>query len=241
MDIENMVAVLAEDVHPEQYTDQVGTLFGNYKRKGQLGALVECLYDETGSLLKSCLAMVDYLNVSHAVFLQGTVGKIARLFPQIQHLFLDDTNVQDEDLGHIAMYCRNVTHLTLNRTKITDAGLIYLLPMNELTHLLLVECENIRWQELAEQSFSKLKYLDLSRSPITDDSLAKFPKAPKLMLLCLTGCSEITDSGLARLPSLPKLEMLDMDGSRAHGTGLDWRRFPRLLPKKEEEEMICNH
>lgn len=80
-------------------------------------------------------------------------------------------------------------------------------------------CKGIKtttWQKLAKNA-SSLKYLDLSRSDMTDDIMLKFSQIPQLKLkgINLTACKHLTDNGIVSLvkyqTSLEVLRMACMD------------------------------
>jgi hypothetical protein len=88
-----------------------------------------------------------------------------------------------------------VVGLSLARTKVTDAGLAALKPLQRLT------------------------FLDLTDTAITDAALKELKGFPQLATLILSR-TKVTDEGLAELKGLPALRSLNLMGTKVTNAGV---------------------
>jgi RND family efflux transporter MFP subunit len=141
---------------------------------------------------------------------------------QLESLSIDDTDAADEALRPLG----GLTHLRsleLRDKYITDAGLKYLVPLNELAALgLNGSPKGLRGTGLSQLScLPNLKKLELMGSGIEDGTMAAIGKLAQLEQLNLSGTT-ITGKGLASLASLKRLRSLQLnDCGRLEGTTLE--------------------
>ena len=89
----------------------------------------------------------------------------------------------------------NLQSLELDRTQVTDAGLLHL------------------------SGLTNLKTLDLRRTRITDAGLVHLKGVTNLRLLDLSGCQNITDAGLVHIKGMTKLKNLNLYRTQVTDTG----------------------
>jgi hypothetical protein len=104
-------------------------------------------------------------------------------FQKVACVYLNDTQVVDDDLALITNLSELNELLDLSRTQVTDMGLQYL------------------------KAFTRLESLRLSGTKITDNGLDHLTALPQLTDLSLDDTT-ITDEGLERLKALPQLQTL---------------------------------
>jgi Leucine-rich repeat (LRR) protein len=109
--------------------------------------------------------------------------------------------------------------LYLNRTKVTDAGMVHLTNFPELRELNL----NTRITDTGLSHVATLKNLrklNLEHNRVTDDGLKHIQGLTELRELYLTG-STVTDAGLRYLAGLEQLEVLVLAMNEVTGAGLE--------------------
>jgi hypothetical protein len=79
---------------------------------------------------------------------------VLRHLPNLHELILNDTNISDAAMPHIAR-CRNLTWLSVDRTNITDAGLAYIAQCRNLT------CLNFNYTSVTDQGLKHFRELPL--------------------------------------------------------------------------------
>ncbi len=118
------------------------------------------------------------------------------------------SRVGDDDLRHIAGLTR-LESLWLTLDRLTDAGLVHLAGLSNLTELRFG-----RTQELTGTGFrhlaglARLRELELSQRPVVDASLEHLAALVELEVLDLSG-TKVVGPGLESLSGLPKLRRLD--------------------------------
>ncbi len=119
---------------------------------------------------------------------------------------LSDTNAGDKELAEVCQLTE-LGGLTLNRTKITDAGLKHLEKLTELVQLNLRRTSIENWPPVLKMS--RLVALDLSFTKIQDIETAGLVSLETLELRATL----ISDRTLANFGELPSLERLDIAGT----------------------------
>jgi hypothetical protein len=114
------------------------------------------------------------------------------------------SDLSDDDMGYVALL-PDLEILILNRTKITDTGLIHVL-----------------------RQLTRLRDVDLSETHVTVKAIGYLKNQKNLRKLTLDGIS-ITDEGLQQLATLRSLRMLKLRGTDITDAGLGvLRDFPDL-------------
>ncbi len=106
-----------------------------------------------------------------------------------------DPGFCDDDLK-LLRHCAGIEYLDLDRTRVTDAGMVYL------------------------RRFPRLRILELRETGVTDAGLAHVRGLKGLGALTLNG-TKITDSGLLYLQELHDLHQLDLGDTPVTDRGLD--------------------
>lgn len=129
--------------------------------------------------------------------------------PVSDTLVLSDWRVRDDDLLVVGRVCHQVNVLELARlTEITSLGLMHLCHFDNCTKLDLSGCPNVddRTAEHLRKNFTKLNWLDVSRTAIGDIGLGHiFAGVRNLETLRLRGCNLVTSKGLIELAAYAKL------------------------------------
>ena len=124
-----------------------------------------------------------------------------------------------------------VRTLTLNYTKISDAGLKEVAKLPNLTSLDLMYCKQITDAGLKELvKLKELATLILTGTKITDTGLKEVIQLKQLEVLYLRS-AQISDAGLKELAKLSNLRMLDLGTSQITDAGL--KEVAKLQQLKE--------
>src|SRR6185437_733495 len=102
------------------------------------------------------------------------------------------------------------------RFEVNDKDIAQLFPMKDLRELRCMQCS---LSKLNLSPFTKLRDLDLSFNPFTDEGMAGLANLKDLRRLMLRD-SLVTDEGLKYLKDLPNLEELDLSGARITDKGI---------------------
>ena len=166
----------------------------------------------------------------------------------VRALRLDNTETDDSDLAKICYQNPELVELTLGGTKITDAGLVYLLQLKKLRKVRLsktavsdagmndlAKCEYLEDVDVSQtkigdfgvwelRALPRLKSLNLYLTLVTDSGLDSFRRgehrsAAKIERLNLDKCP-ITDAGIPKLASLTNLAWLHLGGTAITDAGL---------------------
>ncbi len=165
-------------------------------------------------------------------------------FPELEHLYLGQTNIGDAGLKHIAGL-KHLKRLGLIGTRVTDAGLKELEGLQELDDVLLGDTNVTDAGLLSLCKLKNLQSLFLARTKITGASLKDTDGLPKLTDLSLfrtkfndAGAAElaakfpnlkdlslqltsVTDAGIKPLAKLQHLTSLDLSLTRITDQGVE--------------------
>ncbi len=116
--------------------------------------------------------------------------------------------------------------------KVTDAGLVPVAALPNVTHLNLYGCRELTATGVAHIAFvarmTTLVRLDLTRcTRLTDAALAPLAGLPHLEHLSLAGCEWVTDAGLAALAPARSLKVLSVRGTQISLVAADRFRLTR--------------
>jgi hypothetical protein len=132
--------------------------------------------------------------------------------------------------------------LDLSGTRITDAGLAHLRPLEELATLRLADTPVGAGGLAPLQDLKKLEDLDLAGTRVADGGLPHLAGLPKLKVLKL-GRTKVTDAGLVHLQGLPALAELDLrdakgvtDAGLRHLKGVKGLRTLHVMSLTSETE-----
>jgi hypothetical protein len=123
-----------------------------------------------------------------------------REFSQLEELWLERTNITDDDLAVIARECPRLQRLSVKSTAVTDTGLASLAKL-PLTHLSLAGTQ-ITDDGLRHLNSDWLSALNLDDTAITDAGLRHLARLRYAASLSLNRTG-VTDAGLSTLASLP--------------------------------------
>ena len=149
-------------------------------------------------------------------------------------------NLTNSSLLHVSLCWKQLQHLNLSYCRrISDDGLLSLAPLSQLQSLLLCGCILITDAGVAAALTGKphmrklgmsmcvrvtdaglgelaamtdLESLDIAGLGVTDVTIARVAKLPRLKFLYLRCCEEITDEGMKALGGLRRLELVDIGG-----------------------------
>jgi len=176
-------------------------------------------------------------------FLKVRAVELAGLVPlaSLSTLWMTGAELGDSELGAIAP-CPGIENLILKSTRVTDAGLVHMPALKNLSRLHLpsqitdagiqhlVGCKSLRKLDLSsakitEQAISmlekveKLEELYLNDTVIGDQALSKVANLKTLKVLFLCG-TKLTDSGLTFLEQLENLEHLELRDTKVSEMGV---------------------
>jgi serine/threonine protein kinase/Leucine-rich repeat (LRR) protein len=135
----------------------------------------------------------------------------------LTHLGLRGTPVTDAGVFHF-QGCKGLKDLDLSLTAATDASLAYFKDLRTLK----VRSTQIGNPGLAHlKGCTTLEQIDLALSRTTDDGLANFKDCKDLTYLSLQSIPHIGDVGLAHFKNCKKLKNLILDQTRVTDAGLD--------------------
>jgi len=166
----------------------------------------------------------------------------------VKQLKLDNTETDDAELAKICRENPELLELTLEGTKVTDAGLVHLPQLTKLKKIrlsktaitdagmkVLAKCERLEDVDVSQTKISdpgawelaalpRLKRLNFYLTFVTDSGLDSFQtgkhrSAKTIEWLNLDKCP-ITDAGLPKLAALSSLAWLHLGGTAITDTGL---------------------
>jgi DNA-binding MarR family transcriptional regulator len=144
-------------------------------------------------------------------------------FPPGLTIRLDDPTAGDRELEaevrSLAGYADRVREASLRETRITDAGLMLLLPFRKLRDLSLGNTLVTDRGLEACAVFKELEAINLMRTRITDAGIAALAGLKELRMLWLNH-TLVGDGALEILAGLPRLEVLFLNGTKVTGAGL---------------------
>jgi internalin A len=141
-------------------------------------------------------------------------------------LDLTSSWVTDADLAKVAQL-RSLKKLDLSHTKITDAGLEHLKPLQNAVELNCHYAESLTEDGVAHlKGWKNLEHLNLCGTKVTSRVFEHLAHLTSLRSLDL-GFAQIDDEGFEHLTGLSHLEKLAIGGNRLNGSSLS---FLKLLP-----------
>jgi Leucine-rich repeat (LRR) protein len=177
-------------------------------------------------------ATLDQRTTAGRLFLSGhqfTPQELEYLstLTHLTRLDLSGSSIDDGGLRRLRPLAK-LEDLALQRTAVTDEGLVHLTSLTSLRRLDLDGCEmgDAGLRHLAE--LADLEVLQLSNTRISDDGLVYVGRFGRLMGLALNG-TRISDAGLVHLKELSHLSGLQLMGTQVKGPGLEkLARLPEL-------------
>ncbi len=166
----------------------------------------------------------------------GAAGKwfeTLKNLPELEALYMTKSPLSEEEVGQLSPLT-DLTLLSLDGARVTDAGLARLSGLNKLQHLSLVDgavtgagVENFavlrslilsgtKANDSALKNIDRLRQLevlDLQDTKVTDDTISVVKRCLQLRNLKLSG-TEITDAGVKQLGSLRNLSVLSLDRTK---------------------------
>nr|XP_048698002.1 F-box/LRR-repeat protein 2-like isoform X2 [Caretta caretta] len=172
-------------------------------------SLVSCpLLTDQGLSVVRHLRRLQHLNLSACVKLTDTCLRFLKGLPHLSHLALDQTKISDSGMADFLHSAPSaLTHLSLNRTGITDRTL-RLLPQYApgLVLLSLKQTEILDFSAL--QQLSRLHTLHLDDTRVSQASLAALASHPALSTLTLSGVQSVDgDQALQLVSGLPLAQL----------------------------------
>ena len=152
--------------------------------------------------------------------------KLLRRLPDVTWLSLEDSQVTDTGLVHVAEL-KNLKYIYFGHSRVKGPGLVHLKQLKNLYHLSLryMPVEDKWLRHVGEMSH--VQSLGLDDTPVTDDSLLLLEKMSNLTALWLDR-SKVSSEGLAYLKRFDKIEKLDLDGLTFNASDL---KHLESLPK----------
>ena len=166
-----------------------------------------------------------------------------------QSAFDKDVAAIKELGGRVTVDEKGGVRVDLRRTKVTDAGLVHLKGLTNLTSLNLYNTKVTDSGLVHLEGLTNLEKLNLERTKVTDTGLVHLKGLTKLELLRLSGTTDaglvhlkgltnlthlllistgITDAGLVHLKRLANLETLDLLDTKVTGAG--FKKLQQALP-----------
>ncbi|CAM4525518.1 unnamed protein product [Lepidochelys olivacea] len=172
-------------------------------------SLVSCpLLTDQGLSVVRHLQRLQHLNLSACVKLTDTCLRFLKGLPHLSHLALDQTKISDSGMADFLHSAPSaLTHLSLNRTGITDRTL-RLLPQYAPGLVLL----SLKQTEISDfsalQQLSRLHTLHLDDTRVSQASLAALASHPALSTLTLSGVQSVDgDQALQLVSGLPLAQL----------------------------------
>ena len=123
-----------------------------------------------------------------------------------------------EKLGEGVVFIFSDAHVVnLQSTKVTDAELVHLKVLNNLTYLLLAGTKVTDAGLVHLSGLTNLRTLTLNGTKVTDAELVHLKGMTKLEWLALGG-AKVTDAGLVHLKEMTKLKALSLFSTKITGT-----------------------
>lgn len=185
-------------------------------------------------------------------WLQDAIGEEYFRTVRKVNFFRTASSVTDANLGHLECLS-DLKELNLgNNPKVTDAGLVHLRGLKNLTYLALygtgvqgpglvhvsdlprLKSVTLIRTDLRDSglkhlgSMPNLKWASLDRTKVTDTGMAELARATTLQRLSLKG-TDMTDDGLKHLEQLKGLRILDLVGTYVTAQGVT--RFKQAVPE----------
>jgi hypothetical protein len=140
---------------------------------------------------------------------------------KLEIIELVDTRITDRSLAILGQL-KNLRQVILAFCPgVTDRGIMELGKLSELEAFVLTDAPNVTGTGLAAlQTATKLRELDLSWSPITDEGVKVLGKHPALQKLVLEECP-ISDKSLKVIETMPQLRQIVVDGTKITKAGIE--------------------
>jgi hypothetical protein len=146
--------------------------------------------------------------------------------PNLESLFLTDTQVTDVELEHIKGLT-NLEVLGLAFTPVTDAGLENLNGLTKLRYLYLTDTQVTNAGLDNIKGLTDLEFLDLSGTRVTDAGLDSLNALSGLGVLGLDD-TQVSDAGIEHLKTFANLELLSVTGTQVTDAGV--KELKEALP-----------
>jgi len=129
--------------------------------------------------------------------------------------------VTDDDLRRIVAVMPDLWSLDLEKTDVTNAGMVHLRGLRQLRQLAVTRANIDSVGITSLRPLSRLKWLELDLTNIDDDGLKHLRHLPELSTLSLQ-LTDVTDAGLPELAKFPALtEFLDLNGTAVTDEGIE--------------------
>lgn len=145
--------------------------------------------------------------------------KIARQLGTVRMLYLDDTNLKDEQIAKLAEI-KTLTDLSVQDNEITDRGMVYFAKMKNLESLYLAHTKISGKGLVHIAKLSHLKRLNLSDCNITDDDLKYLSNLVNVETMALAN-TKIKGHGLELLKNMQNLITLTLNGLDLKGDTIE--------------------
>lgn len=166
---------------------------------------------------------LKYLDLSYSWITDAGVATIGEL-PDLNFLGMAGcTKLTDKSVDSIAKFAPNLTRLDLSYTPVGTAGYVKLKQLPHLTDL------QVMLSDLNDETVKPILALDLhalslsKNKDLTDKTIARLEKMPRLQDLRIEGCPKITEKALAALKKAhPNISIVRQSKKR------DEKNFPML-------------
>ena len=155
---------------------------------------------------------IEYLYLQYARITDNGVNALSEL--PLQELQLHDTPIGNSALKNLPVTIRS---LMLDNTNIDDSGVMQLRELDRL-RMLFISGTGIGDVGLQLLGDTKLEWLDLTRTEVTDDGLQFLPSTIEKLELDATS---ISDDGLKEVAKLTRLKELKLSNTRVSDRGMD--------------------
>ncbi len=144
-------------------------------------------------------------------------------------VFGSDSQLTDAGLVHLERLTQ-LTSLRLNHTQVTDAGLAHIKHLAQIQSFGLGETQVTDAGLAHLERLTQLLSLSLKGALVTDAGLVHLQRLTKLRWLCLNQ-TQVTDNGLAHLEGLTQLTELHLRRTQVTDAGID--ELKKALPNLE--------
>jgi F-box and leucine-rich repeat protein 14 len=159
-----------------------------------------------------CSGIVSF-DVSDTSSLDDDAVEVISSFKQIRHLNLDFSQITNVGLGYICSSLKNLRKLNLSAcSRLTNEGIKLLVKLPQLDTLDLTSLSQLINDNGFEiiSRISTLRVLILSFCDLTDNDLGFISNLPHITHLNINCCCRITNNGIAHLAKLTSLRELKM-------------------------------
>lgn len=140
------------------------------------------------------------------LFSQGVNARNLEIISFSDVCDVDEPCITDAGLSYLCNACKNLKHLMINGSHITDTGMKEIAKLKKLVTCILLAPDYISDEGIKTlvKGCVHLNCFHLSLAEITDDGLKQLAKLGELKELCLKNCVLITASGVAEFLSRSK-------------------------------------